>query len=381
MRPVMHLSLLLLMGIAHAGCSDEMIVGDGPVRHDRGPALKDGGPQDQGAIEQPTLDGPLDGAPPSDAALVDSPGVDWPTTPDGPVPDSGPFVSGWVSIPKGTFTMGSPTTEPCREPTTSLAETQHSVTLTHELEMWASETTQGEFEKVMGYNPSFYPQWGQYNPVEKVTWHAAVAYCNALSTAAGKATCYVAGGSGTACTPPDPTDPDPCPTGEACVVNKCVKYDVAPAYASSIYSCPGYRLPTDAEWEYAYRAGSTTAFYNGPVQGIGSACSPDTNAALIGWYTGNTPSGYPRKVGTRQRNAWGLADMAGNVWEWVNDWSQADLGSAAATDPAGPATGTKRIKRGGCHSSTANMLRAAQRDDANPTTREGSLGFRCVRTK
>jgi len=127
--------------------------------------------------------------------------------------------------------------------------------------------------------------------------------------------------------------------------------------AGSIYACPGYRLPTDAEREYAYRAGTATAYYNGP--NAANACQGcatlDTNLAQIGWYRGNATVSWsgcvsgtcgclgPHPVGQKPPNAWGLYDMAGNVWEWCQDLYQANLGTASVTDPWGAGSGTARV--------------------------------------
>jgi formylglycine-generating enzyme required for sulfatase activity len=243
--------------------------------------------------------------------------------------------------------MGSPTSEPCR----ASDEDQHQVTLTRDLEIQSTEVTQGEFQSLMGYNPSYFSSCGGHCPVEQVNWYEAVGYCNALSASKGYAKCYTCTGSGASVT--------------------CQE---ASAYSGQkVYDCPGYRLPTDAEWEYAYRAGTTTAFYNGPI----TCCTgTDANADKIGWCDAN--STHP--VGQKLKNAWHLYDMAGNVWEWCHDWYQSRLGSSAVTDPFGSSSGSARVLRGGSWSSSAHDLRAANRRDYNPTRRPNHTGFRCART-
>ena len=270
--------------------------------------------------------------------------------------DMGGVLPGtWISIPKGYFFMGSPTGETCREPDGDGKETQHKVTLTHPFEMSASEVTQGLFETEMGYNPSFFSTFcGKSCPVEQVTWHDAAAYCNALSKKKGLAYCYLCKGSGSSLS--------------------CMN---SPAYdGSKTYTCPGYRLPTEAEWEYAYRAGTTSAFYNGAIISCDAA---DPNADKIGWYFMNA-SINSHTVGQKAPNKWGLYDMAGNVYEWCHDWSSLDLGSADATDPPGPASGPSKVMRGGAFGSYARSLRAAFRTAHTPEKRFLNIGFRCVRT-
>ena len=142
-----------------------------------------------------------------------------------------------------------------------------------------------------------------------------------------------------------------------------------------MYDCPGYRLPTEAEWEYAYRAGTTTALYDGP---LGSCDEADANANAIAWYNRNT--GVVREVGQKLANAWGLHDMAGNVAEWCNDHF-GPIGPEPVVDPSGMAPEDAKtgdfMMRGGSYISNATDLRAGARGFAHPTTH---AGIRCVRT-
>jgi formylglycine-generating enzyme required for sulfatase activity len=298
--------------------------------------------------------------------------------PDGPVVDTGAgapdpdltqsdaalSVPGtWAFIAKGTFTMGSPASEPCRE-TFGGEETQHQVSLTHSFEIQTTEVTQGQFMGLMGYNPSWFgpngygANCGTTCPVENVSWHDAVAYCNALSMKAGKTPCYSCADSG-----------------------KYLRCQLATAYfGQKFYDCPGYRLPTEAEWEYAYRAGTKTAYYSGANDE--SECykcfsKGDANADKIGWYCSNTSNTHP--MAQKQMNAWGLYDMAGNVWEWCHDWFQESLGSEAVTDPEVPAHGVYRVLRGGSWQYEADHMRAAHRSHYTPTYRHSAIGFRCAR--
>lgn len=164
-------------------------------------------------------------------------------------------------------------------------------------------------------------------------------------------------------------------TGPSVTCEDAVAYSGA-----SIYGCPGYRLPTEAEWEYAYRADTTTAFYNGANDAAqcNTNLSKDKNADKIGWYVANSED-TRHPVKQKQANAWGLYDMAGNVFEWVHDRYAPDLGSTAVTDPWGAAAG-KRLERGGCWQFAADFLRAAYRSQNSQESRYSAVGFRCSKT-
>ncbi len=258
--------------------------------------------------------------------------------------------------------MGSPEqtakveAELCR----SKDEDQHDVTLTHDFEIQEKETTQSDFQAKMQDNPSFFNQGIQGAactsdcPVESVTWHQAAAYCNALTVLPAD-TCYDCSTGGTT----------------TCTIKQVFE-------GGKIYSCPGYRLPTEAEWEYAYRAGTEEASYLGPIT---NCTSMSVKADSLGWYIENS-SNAPHQVGQKTPNDWGLYDMAGNVGEWCNDWYTNFLGSAEVIDPWGPPSGNYRAARGGSWSSDAGELRAADRDDnRDPDVQLNTIGFRCVRTR
>jgi formylglycine-generating enzyme required for sulfatase activity len=185
-----------------------------------------------------------------------------------------------------------------------------------------------------------------------VSWHEAAAYCNALSVAAGLGQCYSCAGAG------------------AEVL--CSGRD---AYASP-YDCPGYRLPTEAEWERAARAGTTTATYAGDLGDTGCA------AAIlepIAWYCG-TAGGTTHVVGSLLPNDLGLYDVLGNVWEWCSDWYDDAYPPDAASDPFGPDSGALRLFRGGSYFDNASDQRAARRRTSNPDRRFGGLGLRPARS-
>jgi len=258
--------------------------------------------------------------------------------------------AGFAPIPAGTFTMGSPSDEPGHEPN----EVLHAVTITRGFCAKTTEVTQGEWAAAMGNNPSYFASCGATCPVEQVSWWDAVAYANALSASAGLPACYTLTGCGGT----------PGVAGFSCS---------GATFAGA--GCSGYRLPTEAEWEYAARAGTTTGTYNGTSSLIDKT---EPNAVLdpIAWFGGNS-SGTTHAAGTRDANAWGLRDTLGNVWEWVWDW-HADYPAGAATDPTGAASGTVRVLRGGDWEDPARGSRFAYRGFADFPYR--GWGFRTVIT-
>jgi formylglycine-generating enzyme required for sulfatase activity len=225
-------------------------------------------------------------------------------------------------IPKGTFLMGSPATEKDPEHGHADNEVQHTVTISKSFYMGVTEVTQKQYETVMGKNPSTFK--GPNNPVYPVTWDEAVEFCRKLSATTGKT----------------------------------------------------IRLPTEAEWEYACRAGSKARFSFGDA---------DTDLGAYAWYTANSADRTTRvksthPAGLKKPNAWGLYDMHGNVWEWCSDWYAADYGTGSQTDPAGPAKGGIRVLRGGSWNYCSWGCRLAGRGRIGPDGKYdvNGGGFRVV---
>jgi len=145
----------------------------------------------------------------------------------------------------------------------------------------------------------------------------------------------------------------------------------------------GLRLPTEAEWEYACRAGTTTAFHG--FTGYLTGTNDDTLVGNIAWFSGNngasgTPTYGTKAVGQKLANGFGLHDMSGNVWEWVNDWwSSSYYASSPSSNPTGPATGSYRVLRGGSSGLDTNYVRSSGRSLYAPDGTDGSIGFRVAR--
>jgi formylglycine-generating enzyme required for sulfatase activity len=262
-----------------------------------------------------------------------------------------------VVIPAGEFVMGSPLEEEGRYGN----ETQHRVTLTHDYLLQTTEVTQAQFESVMGYNPSEQKACGPSCPVDSVSWHEVAAFTNTLSLADELSPCYTCDGSG-----------------------MDVTCHFSPAFPSP-YECPGWRLPFEAEWEYAARAGDPRATYNG--EATDTYCAhPNEVLDPIAWFCGNSDY-VPHAVGALRPNAWGLHDMLGNVWEWCSDWAWWIDGaypnhpSDPLSDPAST-EGDVQVSRGGAWNNFERILRAGSRSQpgGNPPTRNYLLGARAART-
>ena len=230
-----------------------------------------------------------------------------------------------VYISGGTFTMGSPANERGRSANEG---PQHQVTVSP-FYMEKYPVTQAEYEEIMGTNPSSFQ--GSDLPVEQVSWFDALDYCNKLSLSEGLTPVYTINGNNASWNP----------------------------------DANGYRLPTEAEWEYACRAGTQTPFNCG------------TSVGDAGWYSANS-GGMTHPVGQKQPNSWGLYDMHGNVLEWCWDLL-GNYTADAQTDPQGVSSGTNRVYRGGCWRFEAIQTRSAFRFGNYPSLRINFVGFRIVR--
>jgi formylglycine-generating enzyme required for sulfatase activity len=243
---------------------------------------------------------------------------------------------GFVRINGGTFIMGSPANEPERKDDEG---PQHKVTISS-FYMGKYQVTQAEYKAVMGTNPSHFKE--DNLPVDSVSWFDTVEYCNHLSQREGLSPAYKVNGT-----------------------NVTWNQDA-----------DGYRLPTEAEWEYACRAGTITPFNTG-YDITTSQANFDGNYP----YNNNAKGEYRKKttaVGSFEPNPWGLYDMHGNVYEWCWDWESAYL-NGAQTDPIGAVSGGYRVFRGGCWDDFGEHLRSAYRGSSYPKGGDFDFGFRLVR--
>jgi sulfatase modifying factor 1 len=207
--------------------------------------------------------------------------------------------------------------------------------------------------------PNSEPDANPNQPIDEINWWDALLFANAYSHAMGLPPCYLVSGCGF------PSDSQ----------FRCDDVQINHP-SNNPLNCEGFRLPTDAEWEYAYRAGTTTAFYNGPITELFNA-PVDPTLDEIAWYAGNR-DGDLQTVARKLPNAWGLYDMAGNVLEWC--WDGLRFYDGATTDPLGPQEDVWRILRGGNIYNAPPRARAAWRGD-NPFTARGvGVGFRLART-
>ena len=225
----------------------------------------------------------------------------------------------FIYIKPGTFTMGSPENEPGRDSD----ETLHQVTFAQGFYIQSTEVTQGQWKAVMGDNPSYVPGCGDTCPVDQVSWNDVQEFIRKLNQKEGK----------------------------------------------------NYRLPTEAEWEYSARAGSTTPFYKDACLTTEQA-NYDGNYPLDGCQKGQLLS-ETLPVQSFEANEWGLYDMHGNVNEWCQDW-YGNYSSDNVTDPTGPSSGSGRVLRGGSCFSHARFCGSANRINFDPARKTIDSGFRLV---
>jgi len=261
----------------------------------------------------------------------------------------------FVRVEGGTFQMGSPLNESERYD----GDIQHRVTISS-FYMGKYQVTQEEYEAVMGTNPSYFK--GANLPIENVSWYDAIEYCNRLSQKEGLTPAYTI----------DKSRSDP---------NNKSDYDVVRWLVTWNLNTNGYRLPTEAEWEYACRAGTTTLFNTGNNITTDNANYNGNFPYDDGSYPFNNKGIYRQRttpVGNFAPNPWGLYDMHGNVWEWCWDW-YGYYSSSPQTDPRGAVSGAKRVIRGGSWSHSATDLLSAYRLSNTPSNRLDCSGFRLVR--
>lgn len=240
-----------------------------------------------------------------------------------------------VALPGGTFLMGSPDFD---QDAYDNEKPQHEVAISA-FSISRFPVTRQLYRKILGES---LPEWSRGEqddqlPANYVTWFQAAAFCNALSAFVGLSPCYRIDGE----------------------------------QVEWVYDADGYRLPTEAEWEYACRAGTTSKWFFGD--------NPE-DLGRYAWFTGNSGDKV-QPVGEKEPNPWGLYDMSGNVWEWCWDWyaEYSPSHTQLLNDPAGPGSGEYRRLRGGAAWNVPWDLRSALRNWNVPSLRFGFIGFRGVR--
>lgn len=268
----------------------------------------------------------------------------------------------------GGYLQGKSQDDPCNQYGTN----PFTHVLTKNLAVMETEVTQGMWAALQaadaGFtptNPSYYT--GDNRPVEQVTWYEAILFANRLSVLKGLTPCYYTNASFT-------------------IPVTSANYTSGPFYCN--WDANGYRLPSEGEWEYYCRAGTTTPFYAAETNftSCTSGCTTGTLPGLesVAWFcANNNKNGNPdgsKAVGQKNANPWGLKDIHGNVFEWCWDWYAAPYPASTMTDYRGTVSGSFRIFRGGGWAQDANYLRSAARAANTPDYRDSVVGFRLVRS-